>query len=308
MAREARKAPRAKFAIPEEDVKKKRPDVLRVIPTDDKDRKEPPFPTKQVYNGKTLWVHQNAQCGQVHTANGRRAPSNQFAFPFLQASAVYIEDPTEKSETRAGTRASMFPDVLKRSAYSITADVLDGVRCWRLDGQFGTDADHWAFKDRWWLDPSKGYVPLRREGFEPRSGKLLWRALFTDLREVTKGWWLPMLTTVEEYAPPYAPPELGKKPLGITRYRVTRCELNVPDELFEYRFPEGTTVADWRDSRMTSPALYREGENPLDESILTVQGVSAFSLWVLVPVGVGGLLLAAFAILLWRRGLQKTSA
>jgi len=305
-ARKISMEPRTKYADP--DVEKNRPEVLRMIPKDEKDRTKPPFPAKQVYNGKTLWIHQNALNGQIHLANGRYAPGNQFAFPFLQLSAVYIEDPTQKSELSAVAKAIMFPGLLKRFAYSITADVLDGVRCWRLDGQCGTDADGWAFKDRWWLDPSKGYVPLRREGFEPHSEKPLWRALFTELREVTPGWWLPMLTTVEEFAPSYAPPELGKKPLSITRYRVTRCEFDVPDDLFEYQFPKGTIVADWRDSRMKSPALYREGENPLDESIFTVQGVSDFSLWLLVSIGVGGLLLAAGAVVLWRRGPQNKPA
>src|SRR5207244_9830729 len=148
-------------------------------------------------------------------------------------------------KARQQISAFIFPDLLQRSAYTLSAAELAGVRCWRLEGQAGTAGDAWAFRDRWWLDPGKGYTPLRREGFDHRSGRLLWHNTYADLREVAPGCWLPMQATAEDYGPPYVPAELAKKPLRVVRSRVTRGEVNnVADDLVEYQFPKGTRVAD----------------------------------------------------------------
>jgi hypothetical protein len=264
----------------------------------------PPSTTRAFNGGKTVRIQMGAASGSIYPTTGAYGQRHAFSFHFLWLAGVYIEDPTDDLKMREEKGASTIDALLKRSSYSIAEDVLDGVRCWRLEGQVKSSVAG-AFKDRLWLAPHAGYALLRRENYDPHSGALIWRSTCADLREVTPGCWLPMQVTVEDCAP-YAPPELRGKALSVRRFHVTRCEVNnVPDELFDHRFPDRALIIDFTKPQGKNGSLYsyhQSDNDRLDQSIDTLVGkMSPFSVWLLVSAGVGALLLAALAFVLWRR-------
>lgn len=235
------------------------------------------------------------------------APQEQFDITYLRLAGRVPPPLFEGDDLKPDTRLS---DALSAGVCRLRneQELVDGSSCVVLD---------WQNKPRTtlWCDPSLGYAIRRKEHHFSATDIVSSRTTCDRFREVLPGLWLPLHATVDWFADPAAPARLRDVPLVQFDLDVETIAVNdLPDELFEFKPPPGTIVADYRDG-LPSP----QGRGPLPtRRIVNDQGaIVDHKLPTTLPqaapipgirrhpvnfiVGVASILIMLFCVLLARR-------
>lgn len=150
------------------------------------------------------------------------------------------------------------PFALEKHNYSIeeSPQVIGDRQCWVLERDQ---------IDRIWLDPTRGFVPVRREWRPTRDEQSVYRAhnfILWDYREIASGMWLPWITRREVLTDDINDPSRLRKDLVCNTY-VGDIDLN--DHAVRPDYLPGTVVTVQKGGRVERERLLPGGQELLDE-------------------------------------------
>lgn len=120
-----------------------------------------------------------------------------------------------------------------------------------------------------YIDPSKDYIPVKKEYVKKYDGTVIAILECSDFRQTESGLWIP-------YRYSWSDP---RKSLKIV-YKVEQVKVNetIADSLFDFTFPAGTIVYDERYNLRYTVGETRQAQQPIvDPCSLTSTGVIATS-------------------------------
>ena len=195
--------------------------------------------TTATWDGKAFKIFRKVEkLGQVHA-------EPQDTIFFIPDSPLY--NAMLVDSTKDGGEPDYPYDIVAflESKYCVVApetELLQGIEC--IVATLGT-AERPMY--RAWLDPSRGFAVVQKDTYNPGDRtKLWWRVRNLEFKDCGNGIWLPTQTVSMKYlAKGHSKEEWGIPSMELT-YTADVVEVNadLPDELFDIRFPLGTFVHD----------------------------------------------------------------
>jgi hypothetical protein len=206
----------------------------------------------RAFNGRTLWQKKVGGAGaDAYLTWPVKTDASWFqATGYLAGVGLHVPDPTSGRDVASSQAIFQLAEWIKDPSYDLEpkTEVVDGSTCVILAGSLNSllrpSLVAGKLTDRIWLDRDHGYVVRRRE--MARDGRVTWRWINTNLKEVEPGVWLPCSLRSERY--PIEPVAgLEGKAATVETIEVRELSVNrVPDSLFDMTPREGDRVEDLR--------------------------------------------------------------
>jgi len=221
-----------------------------ILPTTVKpNRKGAPKYDKYInaYDSKSFRVYRPSEKqGQILKDKHRSVDLDFYASSLFIPISDEAQATLEQSTFYLPNALDYTPEGLDGPYWSVrpTLETVDGFPCHVLESKD---------LDRIWVDPSIGFAARFRsirhplKSLPPNDRPLMQSSYFTDYAEVGTNTWLPKQVTIVFFADARSPQNFWNRPNLIQLMKVSKIKVNndVPDSLFSFRFPPGTTVTDY---------------------------------------------------------------
>lgn len=139
-------------------------------------------------------------------------------------------------------------------------EMLNGVECVVVTLKYKDQVEY-----KVWLDPNRGFAVLQRDHYIPKDYSKLWyRIRNLDFQDCGNGLWLPMKTEKTKCLYKGYPEEQWGKTSLLSTFAVSKIQINedLPDELFDIQYPDGTLIID-----RVAGITYRMGMERIDDML-----------------------------------------